>query len=157
MPYYCDNRLLLSSPHSRKIILNKFLEKINAFSERPDAIVGVATAGIPWGSMIADHLGLGFAYVRAKPKEHGLKKMIEGNLPAGQKVVLIEDLISTGKSSIEAAEHLRQAGINVMQVLSIFSYDLPEAVENFKQSGFYFDSLINLDELLSSTKNTATC
>lgn len=156
MPYYCDNRLLLSSPKSRKMILNKFLEKINEFSEKPDAIVGVATAGIPWGAMLADHLELSFAYVRAKAKEHGLKKMVEGNLTAGQKVVLIEDLISTGQSSIEAAEALRAQGINVIQILSIFSYDLPEAVENFKQHNFNYDSLINLDELLKSSK-VASC
>lgn len=155
MPYYCDNRLLLSSPEARKKIVNKFLEKIAALPTKPDCIVGVATAGIPWGAIIADRLDLNFSYVRAKPKEHGLKKLIEGNLVPGQKVVLIEDLISTGKSSIEAAEVLRDHGVKVMQVLSIFSYDLPEAVENFNTHGFLYDSLLNLNQLLQQQKHHA--
>lgn len=154
MPYYCDNRKLLANPEARRIIIHKFLEKISAMPVKPDCIVGVATAGIPWGAIIADRLGLNFSYVRAKPKEHGLKKLIEGNLAPGQKVVLIEDLISTGKSSIEAAEVLRDYGVKVMQILSLFSYELPEAVENFNTHGFLYDSLLNLNQLLEQ-KNHA--
>lgn len=150
MPYYCDNRLLLSSAEARSQVIENFLKKINNLPSKPDCIVGVATAGIPWGAIIADKLNISFAYVRSKPKDHGLKKLIEGQLNPGQNVVVIEDLISTGKSSIEAANVLRDFGVNVLTILSIFSYELPEAEFNFIQSGFNHDSLTTLDLLLKT-------
>lgn len=152
MPYYCDNRLLLSYPEARDLIIKNFITKATDLHEPADAIVGVATAGIPWGAILAEKLKLPFSYVRSKAKEHGLKKLVEGNLKAGQRVIVVEDLISTGKSSIEACQVLEAEGIHVIKVLSIFSYELEEAKLAFQKANLEYESLTNLDAILVEYK-----
>src|SRR5947209_16592448 len=121
-PIYCDNRKLLSLPFIRDFIKSELANVV--FEKFPDCnlIAGVATAGIPWGTMVADQLKLPFIYVRPKPKEHGLGNQIEGCFTAGQNVVVIEDLISTGKSSLQTVDVLRSAGVEVAGIVSIFTY-----------------------------------
>ncbi|RYY00384.1 MAG: orotate phosphoribosyltransferase, partial [Gammaproteobacteria bacterium] len=121
-PIYCDNRKLLSLPFTRDYIKSELANLI--FEKFPDAevIAGVATAGIAWGAMVADQLKLPFIYVRPKPKEHGLGNQIEGAYSQGQKVVVIEDLVSTGKSSLQVVEVLRKSGVTVTGMASIFNY-----------------------------------
>jgi len=144
-PVYCDNRLLISTVGPRKLIVEAFAEKIR--SMKVDIIAGTATAGIPWAAWIAMELELPLVYVRSSSKEHGRKNAIEGKAQEGSKVVLIEDLISTGKSSIEAAQKLKEANIEVIQVLSIFSYDFSQAKEAFAKAGLSADSLCTFDVL----------
>ncbi|MBP7184318.1 MAG: orotate phosphoribosyltransferase [Saprospiraceae bacterium] len=139
-PIYTDNRILLSYPEVRSLVKNAFAEKINQV-QLPDVIAGVATAGIPHGVLVADVLGLPFIYVRDKAKEHGKQNIIEGAYKENQKVVVIEDLISTGKSSIKTVETLRQVGLNVLEVMSIFSYELAVASRNFEAINCPYSSL----------------
>ena len=131
-PIYCDNRLSLSYPEIRSFIKDKLAEAIKANFAGVEAIAGVATAGIPQGALVAEALGLPFLYVRAKPKGHGMENMIEGLVTPGQKVVLIEDLVSTGGSSLKAAEALDIAGFEVMGMVAIFTYGFDIAQENFE-------------------------
>lgn len=147
-PIYCDNRRVLSYPHSRDFIKSELTNAI--FSEYPDAevIAGVATAGIPWGALVADLLSLPFIYVRSKPKEHGMGNQIEGVLEAKQKVVVIEDLISTGKSSMQAVEALQAAGAKVIGLCSVFTYGFPIADDLFKQANIPTLSLSTYNALL---------
>ncbi|MBP6624348.1 MAG: orotate phosphoribosyltransferase [Chitinophagaceae bacterium] len=147
-PIYCDNRKILSFPHVRDFIKSEMTNAV--FSEFPDAevIAGVATAGIPHAALVADLLSLPMIYVRAKPKEHGLGNQIEGVLQAGQKVVLIEDLISTGKSSMEAVVAIQQAGAEVIGVCSVFTYGFPQADEIFGQANIRTLSLSNYQALV---------
>ena len=147
-PIYCDNRKVLSFPHVREFIKSEMCNVI--FEQFPDAelLAGVATAGIAWGAMAADQLKLPYVYVRPKPKEHGLGNQIEGSFEAGQKVVVIEDLISTGKSSLEVVEVLRKAGVEVIGMVSIFTYGFDVAVENFKQEDCAYITLTDYDHLL---------
>lgn len=154
MPYYCDNRLLLSFPEARNLVLKGFMQKMAGLSAPPDAIVGVATAGIPWGVLLADRMNLPFAYVRTKQKEHGLRKMIEGNLDKGQKVIVIEDLISTGKSSLEVCSILENEGIEIIKVLSIFNYELEESKKAFEEAIIEIESLTNLNTILKIANET---
>jgi orotate phosphoribosyltransferase len=130
-PIYCDNRKLLSLPFTRDFIKSELANTI--FEKFPDAdlVAGVATAGIAWGAMVADQLKLPFIYVRPKPKEHGLGNQIEGHCAAGQKVVVVEDLVSTGKSSLQVVEVLRKAGLEVQGMVSIFNYGFSTADEAF--------------------------
>lgn len=131
-PIYCDNRLTLSYPEIRSIIKNKLTAAIvNNF---PDvaAIAGVATAGIPQGVLIADNMNLPFGYVRSSPKGHGLENLIEGNLISGQKVVVVEDLISTGSSSLNAVKALKSAGMDVVGMVAIFTYGFKAASDHFE-------------------------
>ena len=121
-PFYFDNRVSLSYPTIRKEITERLVDLINKNYSEVEVIAGVATAGIPQGALVSDKLNLPFAYVRSKPKSHGMKNMIEGKLESGKKVLLIEDLISTGGSSIKAVEAVRDNGSNVIGVLSIFNY-----------------------------------
>ncbi len=147
-PIYCDNRKILSRPYIRDYIKSEMCNVV--FEMYPDAelIAGVATAGIPWGSMVADQLKLPFIYVRPKPKEHGLGNQIEGAFTPGQKTVIIEDLISTGKSSLQVADVLKQAGIEVNGMVSIFNYGFSFAVDAFKKVGVPFYSLTNYETLI---------
>src|SRR5215217_7782310 len=153
-PIYCDNRKVLSYPFVRDYIKSKLCNVV--FEKYPDAesIAGVATAGIPWGAMVADQLKLPFMYVRPKPKEHGLGNQIEGNYEPGQKVVVIEDLISTGKSSLQVVEVLQAAGLEILGMVSIFSYGFPEAARAFERSGVAFSSLTNYTALVQAAQET---
>lgn len=147
-PIYCDNRKLLSHPFVRDYIKSELCNAV--FETYPDAeaIAGVATAGIPWGTMVADQLKLPFLYVRPKPKEHGLGNQIEGSYEEGQKMVVIEDLISTGKSSLQVVDVLHANKIVVLGIVSIFSYGFPEALLAFERSGVPFSSLTNYTALV---------
>ena len=147
-PIYCDNRLSLSHPHARTYIKHALCAKIQEQFEGVEAIVGVATAGIPQGALIADALGIPFAYVRSKPKGHGMTHMIEGELKEGAKVVVIEDLISTGGSSLKAAAALKEAGIEVLGMAAIFTYGFDLSVNNFKEAGIPLVTLSDYDQML---------
>lgn len=147
-PIYCDNRKVLSFPHVREFIKSEMCNVI--FEQFPDAelLAGVATAGIAWGAMAADQLKLPYVYVRPKPKEHGLGNQIEGAMEAGQKVVVIEDLISTGKSSLEVVEVLRKAGANVIGMVSIFTYGFEVAAKAMETAAVPYCSLTNYPTLI---------
>ena len=133
-PIYCDNRMSLSFPETRSIIKHYLVDSIRSEFPNAEAIAGVATAGIPQGALVAEAMDLPFLYVRAKPKGHGMENLVEGRLEVGQKIVLIEDLVSTGGSSIKAAEALQQAGANVLGMAAIFTYGFDVALENFKNA-----------------------
>ncbi|MBL7755239.1 MAG: orotate phosphoribosyltransferase [Chitinophagaceae bacterium] len=147
-PIYCDNRRLLSYPHVRDFIKSEMTNLV--FSEFPDAevIAGVATAGIPHGVLVADLLSLPFIYVRSKPKEHGMGNQIEGDLHPGQQVVVVEDLISTGKSSMQAIHALREAGAQIAGLVSVFNYGFQEAQQLFEKEAVRTLSLSNYNALL---------
>lgn len=147
-PIYCDNRITLSYPTIRTYIRQQFTETIQEEFGSVDMISGVATAGIPQGALVAQELGVPFTYVRSSAKGHGRQNLIEGEVVDGQRVVVIEDLVSTGKSSLQAIQALRDAGCNVVGLVSIFSYGLEEAEENFKKAKCRFISLSNFDALL---------
>jgi len=141
-PIYCDNRITLSFPEVRNYIKTAFVEKCKDF-EGIDIIVGVATAGIPHGALLADALNLPFAYVRSKPKEHGRKNQIEGLITKRQKALVIEDLISTGGSAIKAVEVLREIEVEVLAVGAIFEYGFEIAKNNFNTNNCDYFSLSN--------------
>ncbi|WP_343306454.1 orotate phosphoribosyltransferase [Chitinophaga niabensis] len=147
-PIYCDNRTVLSFPYIRDYIKSELSNTV--FESFPDAavIAGVATAGIPHGALVADQLKLPFIYVRSKPKEHGMGNQIEGVLQPGQPVVVIEDLISTGKSSLEAVQAIRAAGGEVIGMVSIFNYGFDIAVKAFEAAGVTYKSLSNYSALI---------
>lgn len=147
-PIYCDNRITLAYPDIRNLIKEGFAEHCLSY-ESVDLIAGVATAGIAHGALLADHMNLPFAYVRSKAKGHGRKNTIEGEVKQGQDCVVIEDLISTGGSSIKAVEDLREAGVNVLGVLAIFSYNLPKATENFEGINCSYHTLTDYENLIS--------
>ncbi len=147
-PIYCDNRLSLSYPETRDYIKEKLAEEIsNNFSE-VEAIAGVATAGIPQGSLVADKLNLPFIYVRSKPKGHGMENLIEGKITKGQKVVILEDLVSTGGSSLKAAKALISAGFEILGMIAIFTYGFNLAEKNFKNAGIKLITLSDYPTLL---------
>lgn len=146
-PIYCDNRLVLSHPEIRDFVKQCLVEKSKDFGGF-DAVAGVATAGIAHGMLLADALKLPFAYVRSKPKEHGRQNLIEGELPAGSKVLVIEDLISTGGSSLQAVEAVREAGLQVVGVLAIFSYHFEKAAKAFQNASCKLETLSNYDVLI---------
>ncbi len=149
-PIYCDNRKVLSFPFIRDYIKSEMCNVI--FEKFPDAalLAGVATAGIAWGAMAADQLKLPFIYVRPKPKEHGLANQIEGYYEAGQKVVVIEDLVSTGKSSLQVVEVLKEQGLEVVGMVSIFTYGFPVATEAFANASLQYYSLTDYTTLIAS-------
>lgn len=147
-PIYCDNRQIIGNVGARKDIVNYFVEKIKEVSPDAEVIAGTSTAGIPHAAFISDALDLPMSYVRGSKKKHGTGRLIEGASVKGRKVVLIEDLISTGGSSIEAAEILREEGAEVENVVAIFSYQLEKAHDNFEASGFKYETLCDLDTLL---------
>jgi orotate phosphoribosyltransferase len=153
-PIYCDNRKTLSYPEIRKIIRDGFAETIRTKFGNPDAIAGVATGAIAIGALVAEALELPFVYVRPKPKEHGLGNMIEGEIKSGSKVVVVEDLISTGKSSLQAVEALRNANIEVIGMVAIFTYEFDHAVQNFKKENVLLYTLSNYHILIETALET---
>ena len=144
-PVYCDNRLLISSVEARTLIVKAMIEKITPM--KPQIIAGTATAGIPWAAWVAHEMKLPLVYVRSSVKEHGRQNAIEGASQAGQRVILLEDLVSTGKSSIAAAQRLKEADLEVLGVLSIFTYGFNDAQKIFEQAKLPFISLSNFDTL----------
>ena len=148
-PIYCDNRKILSFPYTRDFIKSEMCNVV--FDKFPDAdiLAGVATAGIAWGAMIADQLKLPYIYVRPKPKEHGLGNQIEGYYEKGQKVVVIEDLISTGKSSLQVVEVLKSQGLEVVGMVSIFTYEFPEALANLEAAQVLLESITDYSSLIN--------
>lgn len=149
-PIYCDNRKTLSYPKIRTYIRQHFVEKINEHFVKPDVIAGVATGGIAIGALVAQEMGLPFVYVRSEAKKHGLTNMIEGEIEKGQSVVVIEDLISTGGSSLKAVEALREKGCDVKGMVAIFTYGFDEAVQNFKKAKCRLETLTNYNTLISA-------
>jgi orotate phosphoribosyltransferase len=147
-PIYCDNRRVLSFPYTRDFIKSELCNVIFEQFPEADAIAGVATAGIAWGAMAADQLKMPFLYVRPKPKEHGLGNQIEGFYESDQKILVVEDLISTGKSSLQVVEVLRAAGLQVIGMVSIFNYGFDVANEAFEKAQVPFQSLTNYNALI---------
>ncbi|HUS03608.1 MAG TPA: orotate phosphoribosyltransferase [Chitinophagaceae bacterium] len=147
-PIYCDNRKILSFPFIRDFIKSEMCNVIFESFGEANLLAGVATAGIPWGAMAADQLKLPFIYVRPKPKEHGLGNQIEGSYEKGMNVVVIEDLISTGKSSLEVVNVLKEAGVEVNGLVSIFNYGFNDAQEAFKMANIPCQSLTDYDSLI---------
>ena len=140
-PIYCDNRKVLSFPFIRDFIKSEMCNVVFAKFPEAELLAGVATAGIAWGAMTADQLKLPYIYVRPKPKEHGLGNQIEGFYEKGQKTVVIEDLVSTGKSTLQVVDVLKQAGLEVVGIVSIFTYGFTVAVEAFAKYGIQYHSL----------------
>ena len=147
-PIYCDNRITLSHPTVRTYIRQQLTQLIQEKFGAVGCIAGVATAGIPQGVLIAQELGLPFIYVRSKPKDHGTGNLIEGDVLTGKRVVVIEDLISTGKSSLQAVAALREAGYQVAGLAAIFTYQFDVATENFKEAKCPFVTLSNYSALI---------
>ncbi len=147
-PIYCDNRKLLSFPYVRDYIKSEMCNLI--FEKYPDAelIAGVATAGIAWGALVADQLKLPFIYVRPKAKEHGLGNQIEGSFEKLQKTIIVEDLISTGKSSLQVVEVLKKEGLDILGLVSIFNYGFDAADNNFKAANVEYQSLTDYSTLI---------
>ena len=147
-PIYCDNRIILSHPKTRLFIRNQISNQINKFYAKPEIIAGVATGAIGIGILVADLLKLPFVYVRPSAKKYGRENQIEGAYQKGQSVVVIEDLISTGNSSLTAVDALRNAELNINSMISIFSYGFPISFENFKNKNVKLNSLSSYDILL---------
>lgn len=147
-PIYCDNRVALSHPPIRTYIRQKLAELIQEEFGSVEMISGVATAGIPQGVLVAQDLGLPFTYVRSNSKDHGRENQIEGEIVSGQRAVVVEDLISTGKSSLKAVQALREADCNVVGLVSIFTYGFAEAEKNFTEAKCRHLSLCSYDNLL---------
>lgn len=147
-PIYCDNRKTLSYPEIRTLIKIELARLVREMYDEVDVIAGVATGAIAQGAMVAEELGLPFVYVRSSPKDHGLENLIEGDLKPGQRVVVIEDLISTGGSSLKAVEALRKDGCEVIGMLAIFTYGFPVAAEKFKEANVELTTLSNYQAVL---------
>ena len=153
-PIYCDNRKLMSYPDIRNFLKIQFSRIILEKYPNVEAIAGVATGAIAPGAIVADLLGLPFVYIRSTPKGHGLENLIEGDLRPKQKVVVIEDLVSTGLSSLKAVEAIRKDGAEVLGMLSIFTYDFPIAAKNMKDADVELTSLSNYDAILEEALST---
>lgn len=147
-PIYCDNRITLSFPPIRNYIREEFSKNLEKQFGKPDVIAGVATGAIGIGMLVAEYMGLPFVYVRPEPKKHGRQNQIEGFLQKGQNVVVVEDLISTGNSSLMAVEALKEAGANVKGMVAIFTYGFDIATENFKKANVDLLTLSNYENLL---------
>lgn len=147
-PIYCDNRRVLSFPYIRDYIKSELCNVIFEKFPEADLLAGVATAGIAWGAMAADQLKLPYIYVRPKPKEHGLGNQVEGYFQEGQKVVVIEDLVSTGKSSLQVVEVLKQQNLDIQGMVSIFTYDFAEARDAIERAGLRYFPLTNYPSLI---------
>ncbi|MBY8961209.1 orotate phosphoribosyltransferase [Flavobacterium sp. D11R37] len=147
-PIYCDNRITLSFPQIRNFIREEFARNIEKLYGKPDVIAGVATGAIGIGMLVAEYMGLPFVYVRPEPKKHGRQNQVEGFLQKGQTVVVVEDLISTGNSSLQAVEALKAAGANVKGMVAIFTYGFDVSTENFKKANIQLNTLGNYDTLL---------
>jgi orotate phosphoribosyltransferase len=153
-PIYCDNRKTLSYPEIRDFIRDSFIRKIEESFVQPDIIAGVATGAIAHAALVAEKMGLPLIYVRSSQKSHGMANLIEGDVTVGQSVVVIEDLVSTGGSSLNAVTALREAGMNVLGMASIFTYGFPQAVENFMQADIDLVSLGNYPDLIEQAVHT---
>ena len=151
-PIYTDNRVTLSYPETRTLIEDGFVQKIKEEFPDVEVIAGTATAGIPHGAIIADRMNLPFAYIRSKPKDHGAGNQVEGRIFKGQKMVVIEDLISTGGSVLDAVAAAEREGADVLGVVAIFTYELPKAAENFANAGVKLVTLSNYSELIKVAK-----
>ena len=147
-PIYTDNRVTLAYPETRTLIEDGFVEKFRAEFPDVEVIAGTATAGIPHGAIIADKMNLPFAYIRSKPKDHGAGNQIEGRVAPGQKMVVIEDLISTGGSVLDAIAAAKREGADVIGAAAIFTYELPKADKNFNDAGVKLVTLSNYTELI---------
>ncbi|TBW27575.1 orotate phosphoribosyltransferase [Gramella sp. KN1008] len=153
-PIYCDNRIVLSYPMIRNYVREHFAKQIEEKYGKPDVIAAVATGAIGIGMLVAEYLSLPFAYVRPEPKGHGRKNQIEGNLEEGQTVVVIEDLISTGKSSLNAVKALEEAGANVKGMFAIFTYGFETSEKSFKEAGIELHTLSDYEHLIETAQNT---
>lgn len=151
-PIYCDNRVTLSYPNIRTFIRQGYAEAVLDHFGKPDVIAGVATGGIAQGALVAQELGLPFIYVRSEAKKHGMTNLIEGYYEKGQKVVVIEDLISTGGSSLKAVDAMRDAGLDVRGLIAIFTYGFNVAEVNFSQAKCPYVTLTNYDVLLDHAR-----
>ncbi len=158
-PIYCDNRKILSNVEGREIVVSNFGDLIeelyfDGVDYAFDAIAGVATGAIAWGAFVAQDFNVPFAYIRAKAKDHGLENRIEGVIEPGQKVLVIEDLISTGGSSLSAVEAVRAAGAEVVGMVAIFSYQFGKAIDAFAAAGIQLDTLSNYPDLIETAVKT---
>lgn len=153
-PIYTDNRRTLSYPEVRTFIKTELCRTILENYEMPDVVAGVATGAIAQGALVADMLGVPYIYVRSTPKDHGLENLIEGDLHPGQKVMVIEDLISTGKSSLKAVDAIRMAGADVIGMVAMFTYGFPVAEESFAEAGVKLMTLSNYEALLQVALKT---
>ncbi|MFA6797828.1 MAG: orotate phosphoribosyltransferase, partial [Bacteroidales bacterium] len=153
-PIYCDNRKSLSYPAVRQVIRDEFVLQIKALYPDVELIAGVATGAIAHGVLVAEAMNLPFIYVRSQAKSHGLGNVIEGAYTPGQKTVIIEDLVSTGGSSLSAFQALKEAGLNVLGMLAIFTYEFSLATENFKSANCQLDTLSNYSSLLELALQT---
>ena len=153
-PIYTDNRKSLSYPDVRNFIKVELARLIMENFGQAEVIAGVATGAIAQGALVADTLGLPFVYVRSTPKDHGLENLIEGNIKPGQKVVIVEDLVSTGKSSLKAAQAVRDAGGEVIGMVAIFSYQFPEAKKAFEQAGLTLLTISNYSAMIQAAVDT---
>ncbi len=149
-PIYCDNRKILSYPAVRTFIRDRFVDVVREKYPQAEVIAGVATGAIAIGALVAEVLGLPFIYIRSTPKGHGLENLIEGDLKQGKKVVVIEDLVSTGTSSINAAEAVNHFGAVVIGMVAIFTYGFPHAAENFKKAGIELTTLSHYQILIDT-------
>ncbi|NNL08139.1 MAG: orotate phosphoribosyltransferase [Croceitalea sp.] len=153
-PIYCDNRIILSYPTIRNYVRQEISNQVDRLYGKPDVIAGVATGAIGVGILVAEALGLPFIYVRPEPKSHGRQNQIEGYLEAGQTVVVIEDLISTGKSSLNAVNALNAAGADVKGMIAIFTYGFEVATKNFKDNNVALHTLSNYQHLIEQAADT---
>lgn len=151
-PIYCDNRLILSFPKERNVVEDSLYKMIKEEYSQVEYIMGTATAGIPHGALVAERLNLPMGFVRSSKKDHGKQNQIEGKIIKGAKVVVVEDLFSTGGSSIDTAVALEEAGFQVLGIVSIFTYNLPVAEENFRKHNLKHSSLTNYEELTKYAK-----
>lgn len=149
-PIYCDNRKILSYPKTRTFIRDRFVDVVREKYPEAEVIAGVATGAIAIGALVADVLGLPFIYIRSKPKGHGLENLIEGDLNPNQKVVVIEDLVSTGISSLHAAEAVDNYGAVVIGMVAIFTYNFQHAIDNFKKAGIELTTLSRYQVLIDT-------
>lgn len=153
-PIYCDNRIVLSYPSIRNYLREEMAKQVEGLYGKPDVIAGVATGAIGIGMLVADYLGLPFIYVRPEAKSHGRQNQIEGQLESGQKVVVIEDLISTGKSSLHAVDALNAAGANIKGMLAIFTYGFDISVTNFEKKQVELHTLSDYAHLIEQASET---
>lgn len=153
-PIYCDTRLTISDPVIRKQLANGLAQNIKEFFPGTEVVAGTATAGIPHAAWVSDILDLPMVYVRSKAKEHGRGNQIEGKYATGQKVVVVEDIVSTGGSAITAVEALRAAGCEVLGVVCVYTYNLPKAEESFDAAGIKYVSLTNFDYLVEAANES---
>ena len=153
-PIYCDNRVTLSYPEVRTLIKTELAEAIRSSFEVPDVIAGVATGAIAQGALVADLLGLPFVYIRPVAKDHGMGNQIEGELPEGSRVLVVEDLISTGGSSLKAVEAIRRAGSTVLGMVAVYTHGFPQAEEAFASADVRLHTLSNYDAVISQALAT---